>query len=133
MRLIHRATTNAYSFVAMNWDQVAALVYLARGGEAGAERRQAKPEHAPQPETEGGLMRGMLILLGTGSVLALAGVPTPEPGWSTMFGVSQFVTASFDGLSTPIVRSGAALSESASLLVLAGGFFAAAVLVRRHG
>jgi hypothetical protein len=75
-------------------------------------------------------MRGMLILLGTGSVLALAGVPTPDPGWSTVVGVSQFVTASFDG---PIVRSGAALSESASLLVLAGGFFAAAVLVRRHG
>jgi hypothetical protein len=54
MRLIHRAAINAYSFVAMNWDQVAALVYLARGGEAGAERRQAKPEHAPQPGQRGG-------------------------------------------------------------------------------
>lgn len=79
-------------------------------------------------------MRGMLIVLGAGAggALALAGVPTPDPGWSTVFGVSQFVTASLQGLSIPIVRDGAALSESASLLVLAGGFFAAAVLVRRH-
>lgn len=68
MRLIHRAATYAYSFVAMNWDQVAALAYLARGGEAGAEVRQARPgspprglcavgwrpELASQPETQGG-------------------------------------------------------------------------------
>jgi hypothetical protein len=42
MRVIHRAATCAYSFVAMNWDQVAALVYLARGGEAGSQARTSK-------------------------------------------------------------------------------------------
>ncbi len=78
-------------------------------------------------------MRGMLILVGVGGALALVGVPAPEPGWSTVLGASHVVAASIGGLSTPIVASGAGVSESASLLMLAGGFFTAAVLVRRRG
>ena len=78
-------------------------------------------------------MRGMLILLGVGGALALAGVPTPEPGWNTLLGASHVVAASLSGLSTPAIPSGTGLSESASLLVLAGGFFTAAVLVRKRG
>jgi hypothetical protein len=78
-------------------------------------------------------MRGMLILIGVGGALALAGVPTPEPGWNTVMGASHVVAASIGGLSTPVVPIGTGVSESASVLVLAGGFFAAAVLVRRRG
>lgn len=78
-------------------------------------------------------MRGMLILLGVGGVLALAGVPTPEPGWNTVAGASHIVAASLSGLSTPAIPLGTGLSESASLLVLAVGFFGAAVLVRKRG
>ncbi len=78
-------------------------------------------------------MRGMLILIGVGGALALAGVPTPEPGWNTVMGASHVVAASIGGLSTPVVPVGTGVSESASLLMLAGGFFAAAVLVRRRG
>jgi hypothetical protein len=74
----------------------------------------------------------MLILLGVGGAVALTGVPTPEPGWNTLLGASQVVAASLSGLSTPAIP-GAGVSESASLLVLAGGFFTAAVLVRRRG
>jgi hypothetical protein len=77
-------------------------------------------------------MRGMLILLGVGGALALAGVPAPEPGWSTVLGASHFIVASVGGLSTPVVPLGTGVSESASLLILAGGFFSAAVLVRRR-
>jgi len=77
-------------------------------------------------------MRGMLILIGVGGALALAGVPTPEPGWNTVMGASHVVAASIGGLSTPVVPIGTGVSESASLLMLAGGFFAAAVLVRRR-
>jgi hypothetical protein len=43
MRVIQRAATCAYSFVAMNWDQVTAFVYLARGGDAGAHERRRRP------------------------------------------------------------------------------------------
>jgi hypothetical protein len=39
MDVIQRAATCAYSFVAMNWDHVAAIVYLARGGDAGSQAR----------------------------------------------------------------------------------------------
>ncbi len=78
-------------------------------------------------------MRGMLILLGVGGALALAGVPTPEPGWNTLLGASHVIAASLGGLSTPAIPSGTGLSESASLLVLAGGFFTAAVIVRKRG
>jgi hypothetical protein len=78
-------------------------------------------------------MRGMLILLGVGGALALAGVPTPEPGWNTVLGASHVVAASLTGLSTSAIPAGTGVSESASLLVLAGGFFTAAVLVRRRG
>jgi len=42
---MHRAATCAYAFVAMNWDHVAALWYLARGGDrsADADRGTAPP------------------------------------------------------------------------------------------
>jgi hypothetical protein len=43
--VIQRAATCAYSFVAMNWDQVAAIVYLARGGDAGSQERAASLRH----------------------------------------------------------------------------------------
>ena len=78
------------------------------------------------------IMRGMLILIGVGGALALAGVPSPEPGWNTVVGASHFVAASIGGLSVPAAAEGG-MSESASLLMLAGGFFTAAVLVRRRG
>jgi hypothetical protein len=77
-------------------------------------------------------MRGMLILLGVGGVLALAGVPAPEPGWNSVLGASHVVAASLSGLSTSAVPGGTGVAESASLLILAGGFFTAAVLVRRR-
>jgi hypothetical protein len=54
MRVIQRAATFAYSFVAMNRDQVAALVYLARGGEADAQERSARLERVSQQGTERG-------------------------------------------------------------------------------
>jgi len=78
-------------------------------------------------------MRGMLILIGVGGALALAGVPSPEPGWNTVVGASHFVAASIGGLSVPAAAAEGGMSESASLLMLAGGFFTAAVLVRRRG
>jgi hypothetical protein len=78
-------------------------------------------------------MRGLLILVGVGGALALSGVPGAEPGWHTVLGASNFVAASIGGLSAPVVTPDGGMSESASLLVLAGGFFSAAVLVRRRG
>ena len=50
-----------------------------------------------------------------------------------MLGASHVVAASLTGLSTSAIPDGTGVSESASLLVLAGGFFTAAVLVRRRG
>jgi hypothetical protein len=133
MRVIQRAATFAYAFVAMNRDQAAALLYLARGGEAGSQERAASLERCRSRGRRGVFMRGMLILVAVGGALALVGVPAPEPGWNTVLGASHVVAASIGGLSTPIVASGAGVSESASLLMLAGGFFTAAVLVRRRG
>src|SRR5688572_29167063 len=96
-------------------------------------RRRARPPWRVYRSTgpRGVVMRGMLILIGVGGALALAGVPTPEPGWSTVVGASHFVAASIGALSTPGIAADGGASESASLLVLAGGFFTAAVLVRR--
>ena len=107
MRVMQRAATFAYAFVAMNRDQVAALAYLARGGEAGSQERAASLERSRDRGRRGVLMRGMLILVGVGGALALVGVPAPEPGWSTVLGASHVVAASIGGLSTPIVASGA--------------------------
>ena len=42
-------------------------------------------------------MRGMLIFVGVGGALALAGVPAPEPGWNTVLGASHVVAASIGG------------------------------------
>ena len=54
MRVIQRAASCAYAFVAMNWDQVAALVYLARGGEAGSQERGGRLERVShQRDREG--------------------------------------------------------------------------------
>ncbi len=54
MRVIQRAATCAYAFVAMNWDQAAALVYLARGGEAGSQERTSRLERVSPQGTERG-------------------------------------------------------------------------------
>jgi hypothetical protein len=54
MSVIQRAATCAYSFVAMNWDQVAAIVYLARGGDAGSQERAASLRRISQHGTERG-------------------------------------------------------------------------------
>jgi len=51
MGVIQRAATCACSFVAMNWDQVAALVYLARGGGAFAASEPADIDRAPKQGT----------------------------------------------------------------------------------
>jgi hypothetical protein len=54
MDVIQRAATCAYSFVAMNWDQVAAIVYLARGGDAGSQERAAGLRRTAKHGTERG-------------------------------------------------------------------------------
>jgi hypothetical protein len=50
-----------------------------------------------------------------------------------VLGASNIVAASIAGLSATVVTLDGSMSESASLLVLAGGFFSAAGLVRRRG
>jgi len=78
-------------------------------------------------------MRGMLMLVVTGGLLALAGTPVPEPGWSLLFSTTHFVTASLAGIAMPGAGGGAASGTgAASLLMLAGGFFGAAAIVRRR-
>jgi hypothetical protein len=52
MRVIHRAATCAYSFVAMNWEQVTALAHLARGGDQSA--RWSRDSAAPASRAVGG-------------------------------------------------------------------------------
>jgi hypothetical protein len=51
MGVIQRAATCACSFVAMNWDQVAALVYLARGAGAGAPSEPPGIDRTPKQGT----------------------------------------------------------------------------------
>jgi hypothetical protein len=77
-------------------------------------------------------MRSMLILIVTGGVVALSGVPILEPNWVPGLYASRLAAESLAGLSTPVVSSGGAMSEAVSLLLLGGGFFAAAIMVRRR-
>ena len=52
MRVIHRAATFAYAFVAMNLDQVGALAYLVRGADSAARRDAEQDAGESQPETK---------------------------------------------------------------------------------
>jgi hypothetical protein len=79
-------------------------------------------------------MRGILAVMVTGGVFALAGTPVSRPEWPALLQTRRLVAASLSRIATPAAGDPAEApgAEAASLLMLAGGLFAAAAIVRRR-
>ena len=133
MRVIRRAAAFAHAFVSLNYEQAAAIKYLAHpASDAGAIVSHTGSSRGQQ----GGSMTKLVWLgVATMSVVAVAGTPGKAATTPTVFdAVRQFATsvwfASGPALQVPAAAS--AWSESGSLLLLASGFFTAAVILRRQ-
>lgn len=78
-------------------------------------------------------MKSILLLVTTGGALALSGIAIPDPTGFQVARAAQLFTESMAVNPVPVIAPGGALFEAASLCLLGGGFFAAAMLVRRRG
>jgi hypothetical protein len=135
MRVIRRAAALAYAFVSINYDQAAAIKYLVRPADGGQAVVRAREVVATERRSWGGSMAKLAwLFVASMSVVAVSGVPTAEAATTATLGALRGMVASI--WMTPAALGGSfdgaeRWVESGSLLLLATGFFGAAVILRR--
>lgn len=135
MQVIRRAAAFAHSFVSINYDHATAVKYLVRPADEGVA-------HGAAALPVGGAGRGRSVGKVAGlfaavlSVTALSGAPASEAAASAISSAARamvnaiWVTPS--AAPNSALNGAVAWSEPASLLLLATGFFGAALIVRRR-
>ena len=77
-------------------------------------------------------MRALWLLVTAAGVLAFSAVPNHEPGWM-LLRVNWHTLGLTSGSALAPIDGAARWAECRSLLLVAGGFFAMAFLIRRRG
>lgn len=77
-------------------------------------------------------MRALWLLVTAAGVLAFSAAPNHEPAWALLHVNWHAIEVASASSLTPL-DSAARWAECRSLLLLAGGFFAIAMLIRRRG
>ena len=134
MRVIRRAAALAYAFVSVNYEQAIAIKDVVRSPLPRHEGRY-RADLGLRPQRGGSIMKSLLLMLGTVGVVAFAGAPSTgalapamADGWRAIVAsVSVVPSTVLDGSVTAVAR----WSEPGSLLLLAAGFFGAALWLGR--
>jgi hypothetical protein len=135
MHVIRRAAAFAHTFVSLNCEQAAALRYLVRPA-SDPQGSAAAVTHTAPGRGQGGAMAKLVWLgVATMSVVAVTGTPGNAGTTPALFDAVTQLAASVWVVPVPgFAAPGGAgeWRESASLLLMATGFFGAALLVKRR-
>ena len=132
MQVIRRVAALAHAFVSLNYEQAAAIKYVLRPADDPGVSRQVGGLAGGSRLPRGGSAAKLAALSATVvGALTLAGTPVSEAGSAAVAGLVRGAVATVHA-SRATLSAGALGGEPVSLLLLATGFFGAAVIVRRR-